>query len=111
MARGSEGRTVVASARWPYLVVVVGDGTLSVDISESLERFVGTTGIRAFSTTLARGTLPVLALISFSSFSVEHSPRKGVFFKTAGLIVILFALFNIINALVAAGIVPPIFNL
>ncbi len=58
----------------------------------------------------ALGTLPVLALISFSSFSVEKSARKGVFFKTAGLIVILFALFNITNSLVAAGYLPPLFN-
>jgi acetolactate synthase-1/2/3 large subunit len=39
-------------------VVVIGDGSLSVDIAESLERFVDTTGIPTFSTTLARGTLP-----------------------------------------------------
>ena len=58
----------------------------------------------------ALGTLPVLALVSFSSFSVEKSARKGVFFKTAGLIVILFALFNITNSLVAAGYLSPLFN-
>lgn len=61
-------------------------------------------------TAFALGTLPVLALISFSSFSVERSARKGVFFKSAGLIVILFALYNMLNALVAAGILPPLFN-
>lgn len=58
----------------------------------------------------ALGTLPVLALISVSSFSVEKSPHKGVFFKTAGLIVILFALFNIVNALAAAGYIAPVFS-
>ncbi len=59
----------------------------------------------------ALGTLPVLSLISFSSFSVENSPKKGVFFKTAGIIVIVFALFNLMNSLVAAGYVPPFFSL
>ena len=58
----------------------------------------------------ALGTLPVLALISFSSFSVQNRSKAGVFFKTAGLIVIMFALFNLINSLVVVGLIPPIFN-
>ncbi len=58
----------------------------------------------------ALGTLPVLALISFSSFSVINSAKKGVFFKTAGLIVIMFAVFNLINSLVVIGIISPVFN-
>jgi sulfite exporter TauE/SafE len=58
----------------------------------------------------ALGTLPVLALISFSSFSIKNSSKSGIFFKSAGLIVIMFAIFNIINGFVAAGIMAPIFN-
>lgn len=58
----------------------------------------------------ALGTLPVLAAISFSSFSIQKSSKAGVFFKTAGLIVITFALFNLINSLVVIGLIPPIFN-
>ncbi|MEK7091556.1 MAG: sulfite exporter TauE/SafE family protein, partial [Patescibacteria group bacterium] len=58
----------------------------------------------------ALGTLPVLALISFSSFSIQNNAKAGIFFKSAGLIVILFALFNLINSLVVVGLVPPIFN-
>lgn len=58
----------------------------------------------------ALGTLPVLALISFSSFSIQKSSKAGIFFKSAGLIVILFALFNLINSLVVVGIIPPVFN-
>lgn len=58
----------------------------------------------------ALGTLPVLALISFSSFSIKNNSKSGIFFKTAGLIVILFSLFNIINSLVIIGLIPPIFN-
>lgn len=58
----------------------------------------------------ALGTLPVLALISFSSFSMQKSPKSGIFFKTAGLIVILFALFNLISSLVAIGWIGPVFN-
>jgi sulfite exporter TauE/SafE len=58
----------------------------------------------------ALGTLPVLSLISFSSFSIQNSSKSGIFFKTAGLVVIMFALFNLINSLVVIGLIPPIFN-
>ncbi len=58
----------------------------------------------------ALGTLPVLALVSFSSFSIQSSSKSGVFFKSAGLIVIIFALFNIFNSLVAVGWIAPVFN-
>lgn len=59
----------------------------------------------------ALGTLPVLALISFSSFSIHNNAKSGIFFKTAGLIVIIFALFNLINSLVVIGLIPPVFSL
>ncbi len=58
----------------------------------------------------ALGTLPVLALLSFSSFSISNNKNRGIFFKTAGLVVILFALLNLINSLVIIGLIPPIFN-
>lgn len=58
----------------------------------------------------ALGTLPVLALVSFSSFSIKNNKNSGVFFKTAGIIVILFAMFNIINSMVVVGLIKPIFN-
>ena len=58
----------------------------------------------------ALGTLPVLALVSFSSFSIQNNKKSGIFFKSAGLIVIMFALFNLINSLVVIGWIPPIFN-
>jgi sulfite exporter TauE/SafE/copper chaperone CopZ len=58
----------------------------------------------------ALGTLPVLALLSFSSLSIHKKTQSGVFFKVAGLVVIFFGLFNLINALVGAGIIPPLFN-
>ncbi|TSC55761.1 MAG: Uncharacterized protein G01um101418_808 [Parcubacteria group bacterium Gr01-1014_18] len=58
----------------------------------------------------ALGTLPVLALISFSSLGIHGKSNKGIFFKSAGLIVIFFAIFNIINSMVAIGWIPPVFN-
>lgn len=59
----------------------------------------------------ALGTLPVLALISFSSFSVEKNSKKGIFFKTAGLVVIVFGLINLMSSLVIIGAIPPLFNI
>lgn len=59
----------------------------------------------------ALGTLPVLALISFSSFSVENNAKKGIFFKTAGLVVIVFGLINLMTSLVIIGAIPPLFNI
>lgn len=58
----------------------------------------------------ALGTLPVLALLSFGSFKITKSSKSGIFFKTAGLVVIMFAIFNLINSLVVMGVLPPIFN-
>ncbi len=60
--------------------------------------------------TFALGTLPVLALVSFSSLSIQNSQYSGIFFKTAGIIVILFALFNVMNALVVIGLIQPLFS-
>jgi sulfite exporter TauE/SafE/copper chaperone CopZ len=57
----------------------------------------------------AVGTFPVLALISFTSVKFSHSLKSGIFFKTAGFIVIIFAVFNFLSALIAAGLVSPIF--
>jgi len=58
----------------------------------------------------ALGTLPILALLSFSSLGIHKKAQSGVFFKTAGLVVIFFGIFNLINALVAYGLIPPIFS-
>ncbi len=67
-----------------------------------------TGGLTMFA--FALGTFPILALVSFSSFSIQNSTKAGVFFKSAGLIVIAFALFNIINSLAVIGVIPPVFN-
>ena len=59
----------------------------------------------------ALGTLPVLALLSFSSVKLsENLKSSGVFFKTAGLIVLFFAIVNLVGALAAIGLINPIFN-
>lgn len=59
----------------------------------------------------ALGTLPVLALLSFGGLGLQTSARSGVFFKTAGLVVIFFAMINLMSALTGAGIIPPLLTL
>ena len=96
----------------PILLGVV-TFVLPCGFTQSMQLYALTTGsFLSGSLTMllfALGTLPVLALVSFSSFSFENNPNKGIFFKTAGLIVILFAGFNMINDLASAGIIDPIF--
>lgn len=59
----------------------------------------------------ALGTLPVLALLSFGSSKITDNPRSGVFYKTAGIVVLFFGVFNLINSLVAAGLLKPFYSL
>ncbi len=58
----------------------------------------------------ALGTLPILSLLSFSSVNIKEKSWNGIFFKTAGLVVIVLALFNLVNVLVVSGIIDPVFN-
>lgn len=87
---------------------------LPCGFTQSMQIYTLTTG--SFLTgslimfTFALGTLPVLALLSFSSLGIHKKAQSGVFFKTAGLVVIFFGIFNLINALAAAGIIPPLFS-
>jgi len=96
------------------LLVGVATFFLPCGFTQSMQLYTLTTGsfLEGGLTMLAfaLGTLPVLALISFSSFSIQNSKKAGIFFKTAGLIVIMFALLNLVNSLVVVGVVPPIFN-
>lgn len=57
----------------------------------------------------ALGTFPVLALISFSSLGVRGRGSSGVFFKTAGLLVVLFGIYDIMGSLASYGLIPPLF--
>lgn len=97
----------------PFLVGVA-TFFLPCGFTQSMQIYTLTTG--SFVTgamimfVFALGTLPVLALLSFSSLGIQGKAQSGVFYKTAGLVVVFFALFNLINAFVAAGFIPPIFS-
>ncbi len=97
--------------------VLVGIGTffLPCGFTQSMQVYALSTGSfikgALTMTAFALGTFPVLALLSFGSAGIGTGRRKGIFFKTAGLVVIAFALFNLAGTLAAAGIIPPLFNI
>ncbi|MBI3045952.1 MAG: sulfite exporter TauE/SafE family protein [Candidatus Harrisonbacteria bacterium] len=97
--------------------VLVGIGTffLPCGFTQSIQLYTLATGsfIKGALTmaVFALGTLPMLALLSFGALNIAHKSWKGIFFKTAGIIVIALALFNLANTLAAAGIINPLFNL
>lgn len=113
IARRAHG---VATVNYTFTPLLVGVATffLPCGFTQSMQLYALSTGsfMSGGLTMLvfALGTLPVLALISFSSFSIAKNARSGIFFKSAGLIVILFAVFNLINSLVILGVIPPVFN-
>ncbi len=113
VARHIQGISKFNHTFTPFLVGVV-TFFLPCGFTQSMQLYTLTTGsfLDGGLTMLifALGTLPALALVSFSSFSIKNSSRSGIFFKSAGLIVILFAVFNIINSLVIIGFIPPVFN-
>lgn len=95
---------------------LIGIGTffLPCGFTQSMQLYALSTGsfVQGSLTMLffALGTFPMLALLSFSSLNIAHKPWKGVFFKTAGLLVIALAMVNLLNTLATAGIINPLFN-
>ena len=87
---------------------------LPCGFTQSMQLYALTTG--SFGTgaltmfVYALGTLPVLAILSFSSLTLHTKARSSIFFKTAGLVVIFFGLFNLHNSLVVAGIIPSLIS-
>ena len=96
------------------LLVGIATFFLPCGFTQSMQVYTLSTGsfIKGALTmsSFALGTFPVLALISFGSLSIHNNPESGIFFKAAGIIVILFALFNLINSLVVINVINPVFN-
>ncbi|MBY0472864.1 sulfite exporter TauE/SafE family protein [Patescibacteria group bacterium] len=113
-ARHAYGASKLNHRLTPFLVGIA-TFFLPCGFTQSMQIYTLSTG--SFLTgaltmgTFALGTLPVLGLVSFSSFSIQNSSYAGIFFKTAGLIVILFALYNLMNALVVIELIQPLFSL
>lgn len=113
LSRQTLGASKLNHSFTPLLVGVL-TFFLPCGFTQSMQLYTLSTGsfLRGGFTMLAfaLGTLPVLALVSFSSVRVGQGSKSGIFFKTAGLIVIAFALFNLTNSLVVIGLIPPVFN-
>jgi sulfite exporter TauE/SafE/copper chaperone CopZ len=96
------------------LLVGVATFFLPCGFTQSMQIYALSTGdfLKGGLTMLAFaiGTFPALAILSFSGVGAVQGKKKGVFFKTAGLIVMAFAIFNIINSLVVIGVIKPVFN-
>lgn len=110
--KGIRGLKGAAGALTPLLI---GAATffLPCGFTQSMQLYTLTTGsyLEGALTMFifALGTLPVLALLSFSALSIKKM-QTGVFYKTAGLVVIFFGLFNLMNSLVAAGLIQPLIS-
>lgn len=96
------------------LLVGIATFFLPCGFTQSMQIYTLTTGSfwtgALIMSIFALGTLPVLALLSFSSLGIHKKAQSGIFFKTAGLVVIFFGIFNLINSLVAVDIIPPLFS-
>ncbi|MFA6300759.1 MAG: sulfite exporter TauE/SafE family protein [Candidatus Paceibacterota bacterium] len=104
----------VEHATWAPIILGVGTFFLPCGFTQAMQVAALSSGsfvsgfLILFS--FALGTLPVLALLSFSSVSFAHSKYAPLFFKSAGVVVVILALFNLINSLVVIGLIPPLFN-
>jgi len=85
---------------------------LPCGFTQSMQLYALTTGSfltgAAVMLAFALGTLPVLALLSFGSIKIQDKMKSGIFFKTSGLVVIFFALYNLYALLTAIGIISPL---
>ena len=103
------------NALWWPLLVGIGTFFLPCGFTQSMQIYSLSTGsfwdwwLTMLS--FALGTLPILLLLSITWKSVQKSQSSGLFFKTIGIILIVLALFNLINSLVAFGIISPLFNI
>lgn len=57
------------------------------------------------------GTLPVLLLISLSSYKFAHGQFASLFYRSAGVVVIGLGVFSFLSGLAGLGIIRPLFNI
>lgn len=57
------------------------------------------------------GTLPMLLLISFSSYKFANSKFAPIFYQSAGIVVIGLGIFAFLGGLAGLGIIRPLFNI
>jgi sulfite exporter TauE/SafE/copper chaperone CopZ len=96
--------------------VLLGAATfiLPCGFTQSMQIYALSTGSFSEASMLmlafALGTLPVLAILSFTSFGLANKGYSGIFFKTVGLIVVFFGLLNLYSSLVLLQLIRPFIN-
>jgi len=114
-AMGERIQALPGRRAW-FMPLALGAATffLPCGFTQSMQLYTLTTGhfltgaLTMFC--FALGTFPLLALLSFSALGTRGRGQSGVFFKTAGLLVVLFGGYDILNSLAGYGVIPPIFN-
>lgn len=105
----------ISNNKWAPIILGAITFFLPCGFTQSMQVYALSTGsfISGAMTmfTFALGTLPVIALISFASVKLSEAMKSGLFFKTAGFLVIFFAIINLLGALVAIGIIPPFMSI
>jgi sulfite exporter TauE/SafE/copper chaperone CopZ len=105
----------VEHATWTPILIGVGTFFLPCGFTQSMQISALSSGsflsgfLIMFS--FALGTLPVLALLSFGSFSFSQSKHAPLFFKSAGVVVLGLGIFALLSGLAGIGIINPLFNL
>ena len=102
-------------ATWAPVLIGLGTFFLHCGFTQSMQISALSSGsftkgfLIMFS--FALGTLPVLALLSFGSVSFAHSKYAPLFFKSAGVVVIVLGMFALLSGLAGVGIINPLFNI
>ncbi len=85
---------------------------LPCGFTQSVQAFALGTGsfVTGASTMLAfaLGTFPMLALVSFGAFAVRKSERSGAIFRAIGIVVLFFAVVNVLASLSSIGLIAPV---
>lgn len=106
------GASILGLGRLQYRVIpfILGAATffLPCGFTQSMQLYALSTGSATTASevmlTFALGTLPMLAMLSFGSRLVKKS-QQGIFYKTAGLLVVGFALMSLRGLLAVAGLI------
>jgi sulfite exporter TauE/SafE/copper chaperone CopZ len=105
----------IEHATWAPIVIGLGTFFLPCGFTQSMQFAALSSGsfISGLLVMLAfsLGTLPVLALISFSSITFSKSKYASLFFKSAGVVVLGLGIFALLGGLASLGIINPLFNI
>ncbi len=102
-----------SNGSWWALIIGIATFFLPCGFTQSMQIYTLSTGSFLVGgltmLSFALGTLPILLLLSITGKSIQKSSSSGLLFKTIGIILVVLAIYNLINSLVVLGIMRPIF--